>query len=265
MKQEIVAKATITEDDMEVLAQAGVIPNNTPLPQLKVFARKCQEHGLSPFKGQIHLVRYRTKQGVDMYTTIVGIDGFRSKAARTKELAGTEPPRYNVKGDGTFETAAELIKQKRLPDTCTVTVWRIKDGLRVAFSAEAVFLEFAKVYQGELQEKWKLMPYQMISKVAEAFALRKGFADEVAGLAIEEEAAAYEGTNEGVDFDKIEIKKTLIENLTARISHVKTVEVLSEIWAEHRDWHKDEDIIEIFRAKNRELSNNIQNAEIVES
>jgi phage recombination protein Bet len=254
----------VTEEDMDTLAKAGIIPANTPVSQLKVFARKCAEHGLSPFKGEIHLVKYKTKHDGDKYTTIVGIDGFRSKAARTKELAGAEMPRYNVRGDGSFETAAELIQAERLPDTCTMTVYRIKDGIRVAFTAEAVFKEFAKVYNGELQDKWKTMPFQMIAKVAEAFALRKGFADEVAGLSIEEESAAYEGTNTG-DIDQEETRKTAIENLTARITHVKTGEVLWELWSEYKDYHKDEEVIEIFRTKNRELKDQqVEPAQIVE-
>lgn len=254
----------VTEEDMDTLAKAGVIPQHTPVAQLKVFARKCQEHGLSPFTGQIHLVRYKSKTQGDQYATIVGIDGFRSKAAKTKELAGMEPPRYNVRGDGTFETAAELIQAKRLPDTCTITIYRIKDGLRVAFSAEAVFNEFAKRFQGELQDKWKSMPFQMIAKVAEAFAIRKGFSDEVQGLFIEEEGAAFEGSNTG-DIDQDDTRKTAIEQLTARITHIKTGEVLWELWAEYKDYHKDEEVIEIFRAKNRELKDNeVEQAQIIE-
>ncbi len=37
------------------------------------------------------------------------------------------------------------------------------------------------------------MPFQMIAKVAEAFALRKGFSDETSGLSIEEELGAFTG------------------------------------------------------------------------
>jgi phage recombination protein Bet len=191
MSQELAVR-TITEDDMKTLEQAGVIPKDTPVAQLKVFAKTCSEHALSPFKGEIHLVRYKTKEG-DKYTVIVGIDGFRNKAAKTKELAGTDAPKYNVRSDGSFETAGELIQAKRTPDTCLVTVYRIINGSRVSFSAEVVFNEFATRYQGQLTGKYASMPFQMIAKVAEAFALRKGFADEVSGLHIEEEQGAFEG------------------------------------------------------------------------
>lgn len=38
------------------------------------------------------------------------------------------------------------------------------------------------------------MPFQMIAKVAEAFALKKGFGDELGGLHIEEEMPAFMNT-----------------------------------------------------------------------
>jgi len=49
----------------------------------------------------------------------------------------------------------------------------------------------------------------MIAKVAEAFALRKGFADEVSGLGIEEEQAAYADTQigpKGIDVGTLQAK-----------------------------------------------------------
>lgn len=190
MSQELINRI-VTEDDMKTLEQAGIIPLNTPVAQLKVFAKVCTEHGLSPFKGEIHLVRYKTKDG-DKYTVIVGIDGFRNKAAKTGHLAGTDSPKYNVRADGGYQTASDLIQAKQMPDTCTMTVWRLREGNRVPFSAEVVFNEFATRYQGQLTGKYATMPFQMIAKVAEAFALRKGFADEVSGLHIEEERGAFE-------------------------------------------------------------------------
>jgi phage recombination protein Bet len=253
MTQEIIRQGNfaVTEDDMKTLEQAGVIPMNTPVPQLKVFSRVCQEHGLSPFRKEIHLVKHSSKHG-DRYVAIVGIDGFRRKAARTGQLAGTDQPRYNVRSDGQFETAGDLITAKRLPDTCTVTVWKIVHGVRVAFTAEVVFNEFAKRYNGQLIEKWLTMPFQMIAKVAEAFAIRKGFADEVSGLFIEEEQGAFEGSNTGEIIDQ-DARKTAIEQITADLTHVNSKHELQVVWTRYRPWQKDEQIIELVKAKGREL------------
>jgi phage recombination protein Bet len=253
MSQEIAIR-TVTEEDMKTLEQAGIIPKNTPVSQLKVFAKFCQEIGLSPFTGEVHLVGYKNQKTGEMkYSRIVGIDGFRRKAGETGELAGTEPPRYNVTSDGSYQTASDLLIKKELPVTCTMTVWRFRNGQRVPFSAEVVFNEFAKRYNGVLAEKWKDMPFQMIAKVSEAFALRKGFPDRVAGLSIPEEAAAYEGTNEGPIAEDQDARKTAIEQITSDLTHVKDIKELQAVWTKYRPWQKDEEIIELVKAKGREL------------
>lgn len=256
MSQEIAIR-TVTEDDMKTLEQAGIIPKNTPVSQIKVFARFCQELGLSPFAGEVHLTGYKMKDGTMKYARIVGIDGFRRLAGKTSELAGTEPPRYNVTSDGTYKTASDLMIEKQLPITCTMTVWRFHGGQRVPFTAEVVFNEFAKRtnYGGQMQlaDKWGTMPFQMIAKVAEAFALRKGFPDRVAGLSIPEEAAAYEGTNEGPIAEDQDARKTAIEQITSDLTHVKDIKELQAVWTKYRPWQKDEEIIELVKAKGREL------------
>jgi hypothetical protein len=59
--------------------------------------------------------------------------------------------------------------------------------MRVGFTHTAVFSEF-----NGGKQKWLTMPFQMIAKVAEAFAIRKGFSDEVSGLSIDEEVVAIQ-------------------------------------------------------------------------
>lgn len=252
MSQEIAIR-TVTEDDMKTLEQAGIIPKNTPVSQLKVFAKFCQEVGLSPFTGEVHLVGYKNQKTGEMkYSRIVGIDGFRKRAGSTGELAGTDTPKYDVTSDGSFKTAFELMSERRFPTTCTMTVWRMKNGQRYPFSAEVVFDEFAKRYNGVLQDKWKDMCFQMIAKVAEAFALRKGFPDRVEGLSIPEEEAAYEGTNTGPLVDQ-DAKKTAIEQITSELSHVKTVADLQKVWTNFRQWQKDDDVIDLIKQKKSEI------------
>ena len=125
------------------------------------------------------------------YSIIVGIDGYRSLAARTGLHAGTDDAKFDVMPDGSFKTAAELIAAGKKPISASVTVYKeMKAGTRAAFSHTAVLSEF----QG--QQKWQSMPFQMLAKVAEAFALRKAFPDELAGLSITEEEAAYTDTQQ---------------------------------------------------------------------
>lgn len=180
----------LTQTEINTLAKAGVIPEGTPPAIVSVFAQTCRQHNLSPFKKEIYLVKYP-----DRYVTIVGIDGLRSKAARTGQLAGCDDIKFNLLPDGTYQTATQLKQANKLPQTATATVYRLISGTRCPFTHTAVFVEFyPSVASGQKTfTKAAQMPFQMISKVAEAFALKKGFSDELSGLSIEEEQAAYNG------------------------------------------------------------------------
>ena len=175
----------LTDEDIKTLIQAGIVPDGTPRSQIAVFAKICKEKGLSPFSKEIYLVGYNGK-----YSCITGIDGFRKIAAESGQHAGTENILFDLKADGTFKTAMD-IPSNGTPITATCTVYRIVNGVRVPFTHTAVFKEFSTGLQ-----KWKTMPFQMIGKVAEAFALRKGFADRLSGIFVEEEKGAIEGVKE---------------------------------------------------------------------
>lgn len=180
-----VTNPSITAADLKTLEQAGIIPPNTPPAQVAVFAQICKEKGLSPFSKEAHLVGYGGK-----YSVIIGINGLRKIASQTGALGGTEDAKFNLTSDGKFFTAAELAAQNKKPLTATVTVYRVVGGARCPFTHTAVFSEFAG------SGKWQTMPFQMIAKVAEAFALRKGFADVTGGLDIAEEGDAIMDTQE---------------------------------------------------------------------
>lgn len=178
------ALAKIGPDDIKTLVQAGIIPADTPAPQIAVFAHVAKERGLSPFSKEIYLVKYG-----QIYSTIVGINGLRKIAAQTGELAGCDDVQFNRQPDGQYLTAAQIIKANpsAVPTTATITVYRMIQGQRCPFTHTVVFNEFKGT-----GPKWHSMPFQMIAKVAEAFALRKAFSERTAGLDIEEEQGAYE-------------------------------------------------------------------------
>ena len=193
MQNSLINVNQITPEQIQTLAKAGVIPHDTPPAILEVFAHACREHNVSPFKKEIYLVRYNTKQG-PQYHTIVGIDGFRIKAARTAQYAGFDDPKYNVQADGSFQTAAMVKASGKLPISCTVTVYRLIGGQRCPFTATVLFEEYYPAVKvgGGGYSKADTMPFNMIAKCAEAKALKMAFSDELSGLHIEEEAAAFE-------------------------------------------------------------------------
>lgn len=224
MSNEITKTAhNLSDDDVRTLTQAGIIPDGTPKAQVAVFGQICRERGLSAFSKEIHLVGYGGK-----YSIIVGINGFRKIAAESREHAGTDDVKFNVQPDGSFQTAAQLKAAGKIPETATCTVYRIVAGHRVPFTHTVVFKEFSTG-----KNKWAEMPFQMIAKVAEAFALRKGFSDRLTGLSIEEEAAAMEGTTiQAAETTRPELTVD-VEDLKDKLSNIFHLEVLSTLYKEN--------------------------------
>lgn len=175
----------LSPEQIKVLSDSGVIPSDTPPATVTLFAHTCKEHGLSPFRKEMYLIKIGGK-----YQPFVGIDGTRKKAARTGQLAGMDEPKFDLKADGSWLSMAEVKSAGRMPVSCTVTVYRLVSGVRCPFTRTVIFSEFVSASNS----KWNAngTPFQMITKVAESFALKSAFGDELAGLHIQEEAGAFE-------------------------------------------------------------------------
>lgn len=231
----VAQSATFTTEDMKILEQAAVIPRNTPPAQAAVFARVCAERGLSPFSREVYLTGYMDKRTNEMkFTIICGINGFRKIAGNTGQLAGMEDAKFDMMPDGTFKTAAQYGAGQK-PTSATVTVWRLIGGQRVPFTHTALFREFAS---DNANTKWPSMPFQMLAKVAEAFALRKGFSGELSGIVAEEEMAAIQ--NETIASQKV-VKQTptidpekLAELIELWESKINQAESFLEVESEYR-------------------------------
>jgi phage recombination protein Bet len=226
-----VAKIGITPAQIETLAQAGVIPAGTPAAQVEVFAESCRQHGLSPFKKEIYLVAYNSRDGMK-YHTIVGIDGLQQKAARTGRFAGIDEEQYNRMSDGTYQTSSQLKAAKEMPISCTVTVWAIVGGIRCPFTATVLFAEFYPAVSSgkDSYSKAATMPFNMIAKCARAKALKIAFSDELSGLHIEEEKAAFEdATIQAAEVNPVvEIN---VEDLQTKILSCKNRDELINLYA----------------------------------
>src|SRR5439155_25197223 len=126
------------------------------------------------------LIKRNTKTG-PRYTMQTGIDGFRTIADRSKVYAGNDEPKFD---EGLNEY--QMIEARRqAPTTATVTVYKAVGGLRCPFTATAKWEEYCPP-QGQTH-MWDKMPFLMLSKCAEALALRKAFPDELSGIYADEE------------------------------------------------------------------------------
>lgn len=131
--------------------------------EFKLFMYRAKNMGLDPLKpGQIHFVKYGTGPG----TIIVGIDGMRSRAARTGKHEGTK--RGVLRDD----------KGKCIGAWADV----YRAGWREPAHEEVSLAEYMST-----KPNWVKMPETMIKKVAEAATLRIAFPDELGGTYIPEE------------------------------------------------------------------------------
>lgn len=236
----------LSKDDINNLAKAGIIPPNTPIEQVLIFAKVCREHGLSPFTKEIYLIEYRGK-----FVAQTGIDGFRRRANETGQHLGTDDPKFDLKGDGSFKTAFDLRSENKVPTTCTITVHRLIGGQKASFSHTAVFSEFSSG-----NNKWASMPFQMIAKVAEAFALRKGFSDKLKGLSIPEEQAAFEDNQMNVTPSATALEKgKYLEEIEAQIKQYKNTADLLKFYKQNPQWVGDDEVTAIFTKRKEEIEN----------
>ena len=152
--------------------------------ELRLFVQVCKGANLNPFLKQVFLVpRWDSKEAREVRAIQVSIDGFRSIAESSGAYAGNDDPIY----DGEAEITVEGKEKKTLthPLKATVTVYKIVEGQRYAFTATARWSEY---YPGpKLGFQWHIRPYLMLGKCAEALALRKAFPKLLSGMYAQEE------------------------------------------------------------------------------
>jgi len=159
------ARPAVTPDQLDLIK--ATIAKGATDEELRLFLYDCTRQGVHPLDKLIHFTKRSGK-----YTPITSIDFMRSRAAETGECAGID--------DAVFTGTS------RMPDfAATVTVWRLVQGQRYAFTATARWSEYKPDPPNDFM--WRKMPFVMLGKVTEALALRKGFPRELAGLYATEE------------------------------------------------------------------------------
>jgi phage recombination protein Bet len=153
----------VTADQLELVKRT--VASGATDAELKLYLYDCQRQGVHPLDRLLHF----TKRG-GKYVPVTSIDLMRIRAAETDEYAGSDDACFLGGGD--------------YPTSATVTVWRLVQGQRYAFTATARWAEY-KPDQNDFQ--WRKMPHTMLAKCAEALALRKGFPRQLAGLYAREE------------------------------------------------------------------------------
>jgi phage recombination protein Bet len=168
MSTALVVKNEITGWESKIDLVRRNFAKDATTDELEIFFHQCRKTGLDPLAKQI----YFQKRGGKM-TIITGIDGYRLVADRTGKYAGNDDPIF------------EELPGAANPQVAKVTVYKIVDGQRCAFTASA---RWSQYYPGDtLGFMWKKMPHLMLGKCAEALALRKAFPAELSGVYTAEE------------------------------------------------------------------------------
>lgn len=131
--------------------------------ELQLFLYQCKQTGLNPLTRQIYAIRRSGKMTIQ-----TSIDGFRVIAERSGSYAGQDEPVWED-------------DEKGFPIKCTVRVYRFTPNFEQRYCAGVGVAHFKEYYPNPILLQ-KTMPHTMISKVAEALALRKAFPQDLSGL-----------------------------------------------------------------------------------
>jgi phage recombination protein Bet len=173
------------------LIKKQIAPNATD-NELKLFLYQAQRTGLDPLTRQIYCIHRGGKMTIQ-----TSIDGFRVIAERSGDYAGQDEPIFNEEG-------GKII-------SCKVTVYRFKGEQRYP---AAVGLAYMTEYSAG-GPMWTKMPHTMLSKCAEAVALRKAYPQDLSGLYTSEEMQQSEKEIVNADFSNVpdEAERKILVNL----------------------------------------------------
>lgn len=193
----------------------SIFPSAQTAEGIVLAVRYCQARGLDVLKRPVHVVpMWSRARGREVETVWPGINEVQVTAARTGQYAGLDSPRFGPEVTRTFSGRAKtrdgwqaVSVEVTFPEWCEVTVYRLVDGQRCAFT-EPVFWEETYSKAGGASTEvpnamWLRRPRGQLLKCAKAASLRAAFpeeagytAEEMAGKAIEpEELVADESTS----------------------------------------------------------------------
>lgn len=181
--------------------------------ELQLFMATSQRLRLDPFARQIYAIKRWSKDGPTMQT-MISIEGQRAVAHRTGQYNGEADPLYCGE-DEQWKTIWN-VKSDGFPLAVKFKVYR--KGVEHPIHGLALWSEYAqKKKDGHLTAMWKDRPIGMLTKCAEALALRKAFPEDLSGvyvdaemdkaIADEQNAGEYIDTQEAEDTEAAQIAR----------------------------------------------------------
>lgn len=146
-----------------------------PIDDLKRFMIIASQFGVNPFKNEIYATYvWNSSTGREELTPIVSIHGLRKLARKGGKYSHTGTAEIQKDAEGNLESV-------------TVPVFGLVNGEPQEFTKYTAFYEefVRKNKEGNPISNWKTMPIVMLTKCAEANAIRQAF--DISGIYIEEE------------------------------------------------------------------------------
>lgn len=159
----------------------------------------CAMRKLDPYKKPVHIVpMYNSRARRKVQVVMPGINEIETTAHRTGKWAGMDPPEWGKLVERTFRGPMEDEQTGerqagsvtlQFPLSCRVTVYKLVNGARHAFTEELFWEEsYGRAgFRSEVPNaRWQQAPRQMLHKCVKAAVLRATFPEEGFGYAAEE-------------------------------------------------------------------------------
>jgi phage recombination protein Bet len=201
-----------TPGSWRVLTEA-IWPGAKSADSIMLALSYCASRGLDPMKRPVHIVPvYNSVLKREVETVWPGISELLTVASRSKQFAGVDEPRDGPIETRTFQSTYQdrdgntvtNAKTVSFPLWSSVTVYRLVQGVRFAFSQPVYWLE-AYARQGFRSEvpndMWSKRPRGQCHKCALAASLRLAFPEDIGGDYSAEEMEGREVGSGGVIID----------------------------------------------------------------
>ena len=205
-------------DEQIKLIKSQIAPKATA-DELKLFMYQAKRTGLDPLTRQIYCIHRNQRNQDGSYsakmTIQTSIDGFRVIAERSGDYAGQSEPEFVYAGDKLT--------------CCKIAVYRFRGDVRYQASVGVAY--WAEYSQNS--GLWTKMPHTMLSKVAEALALRKAYPQDLSGLYTADEMSQADVVEVKPDSKPIQVSSLDdqdYKDLEYVLLQCKDIESIKEVW-----------------------------------